>query len=97
MKLHDIPEAARPDGEAFISMAEACERWPAAFVDCLRQLDGKVVTAVSTAMFPRFNGTPHLFLWADVPGHPGMEQAACHKLPPDIAAVREMLEEVAQR
>jgi hypothetical protein len=95
MNLHDIPETARPNGETFVSMAEACERWPSAFAECLARLDGKVAHRASTALFPRTNGVPHLFLWADAPGHPDFEIAGAAQLPPDMAKVREMLVEVA--
>lgn len=96
MNLNNLPEADRPDGEAFVSMAEACERWPVAYASCLTQLDGMAITRASTALFPRINGVPHLCLWADAPGYPGFEVAGLHPLPPDMAQIREMLDGVAQ-
>lgn len=95
MNLDDMPEAARPNGEAFVPMAEACERWPAAFAQCLARLDGRRINRASVASFPRTNGVPHLFLWADAPGNPDMEIAGIAQLPPDMAEVRVMLDEVA--
>lgn len=96
--LSDLPESDRPNDEVFVSLSDACERWPSAFAEALKRL-GTAPTRASTALSPRFNGTPHLFLWGQPPAHlhlpNDMEVCGVSPLPPEIAQIREMIREVS--